>query len=139
MITTSARLCPYHGLAHATLVSYSASQNVIPTFYGVKYVDSNLVDYNKCVEMDGGKYNMLWAPEPKLQALPFGATYDIAAVRPVSFTFLLPLVWTYGCVALPTRCRGFVLAENYYCQYLRNVTDAYASGTTRLGLFWQQQ
>jgi N-acetylneuraminate lyase len=56
-----------------------ACRGVIPTFAGIKYVSNDLEDFQNCLTLDGGKYDMMWAPEPKLQALPFGTTSFVLA------------------------------------------------------------
>lgn len=71
----------------------------IPTWRGVKYVDQNLPDFQRCTEMNCsscpyGKYDMQWANDPKSQAIPYGA-------------------------------KSFVLAENYYAPYILKVLEAY--------------
>jgi len=47
----------------------------LPLLIGVKYVDNNFWEFKRCLELGGGKFKdgMMWAPEPKLQAMPFGA------------------------------------------------------------------
>jgi len=46
-------------------------------------------------QLDGGKYDMMWAPEPKMQALPFGATSFILAEAYYG-SWLLPVLNAYG-------------------------------------------
>jgi len=57
------------------------SKGIIPTFAGIKYVSNDLEDFQLCMQIENGKYKrgMLWAPEPKLQALPFGTTGFVLA------------------------------------------------------------
>jgi len=51
----------------------------IPQFAGMKYVDSDLLAFETCNKMQNGKFKMFWAPEPKLQAMPYGATRFVLA------------------------------------------------------------
>jgi len=45
----------------------------IPSFAGVKYVSSDTMDYFSVIGAYGDSLALLWAPEPKLQAIPLGA------------------------------------------------------------------
>jgi len=73
----------YYHLPGQTGINYkmkdllTASAQVIPTFAGIKYVSDDLEDFQACLAL--GKYDMMWAPEPKLQALPFGTTSFVLA------------------------------------------------------------
>jgi len=56
-----------------------ASRGVVNTLAGAKFVAEDIQDFVECLLMDGGKYRMMWAPNPKLQALPFGAKEFVLA------------------------------------------------------------
>lgn len=40
----------------------------IPTFNGLKFTDENLMEFARCVEFDGGRYNLLWGRDEILLA-----------------------------------------------------------------------
>jgi len=56
-----------------------ASHGIVNNLAGAKYVSDDIQDFVECLHMDGGKYRMMWAPNPKLQALPFGAKEFVLA------------------------------------------------------------
>eukprot|EP01130_Rhizamoeba_saxonica_P005876 TRINITY_DN2325_c0_g1_i4.p1 TRINITY_DN2325_c0_g1~~TRINITY_DN2325_c0_g1_i4.p1 ORF type:complete len:282 (-),score=62.81 TRINITY_DN2325_c0_g1_i4:157-1002(-) len=75
----------YYHIPGTTGINFKMSQILdeaytsLPTLKGVKYVDSDVIDFVKCSEMFKGKYEMFWAPEPKLQAMPFGSKHYVLA------------------------------------------------------------
>lgn len=73
------------------------SVNELPSLAGIKYVDNNLTDFRLCLEFEDGRVNMMWAPEPKIQALPLGTTSYVLA-EPYYAPYLLPVLdyWRMG-------------------------------------------
>eukprot|EP00698_Gefionella_okellyi_P003136 TRINITY_DN12930_c0_g1_i1.p1 TRINITY_DN12930_c0_g1~~TRINITY_DN12930_c0_g1_i1.p1 ORF type:complete len:326 (+),score=73.32 TRINITY_DN12930_c0_g1_i1:38-1015(+) len=59
-----------------------ASLTAIPTLAGIKYVNADFSDFQACVQFSkqhGDKWAIMWAVEPKLAAMPFGATHVVLA------------------------------------------------------------
>ena len=58
----------------------------IPTFAGLKFTDENLMEFSRCVDFEGGRYNMLWGRDEILLAGlaagahgAIGSTYNYSA------------------------------------------------------------
>eukprot|EP00294_Goniomonas_avonlea_P016791 CAMPEP_0114555580 /NCGR_PEP_ID=MMETSP0114-20121206/8826_1 /TAXON_ID=31324 /ORGANISM="Goniomonas sp, Strain m" /LENGTH=313 /DNA_ID=CAMNT_0001740717 /DNA_START=1 /DNA_END=942 /DNA_ORIENTATION=- len=54
----------------------AAAQAVIPTFAGIKYVEDNIETFRN---ISAGNLKIFWAANPKLKAMPFGATRFVLA------------------------------------------------------------
>ena len=77
-ILTGLRFDMYH------FMSLAATR--IPTFAGLKFTDENLMEFARCVEFDGGQYNLLWGRDEILLAGltagaqgAIGSTYNYTA------------------------------------------------------------
>eukprot|EP00947_MAST-08B_sp_MAST-8B-sp1_P000119 g119.t1 len=67
------------GQAHAFLEQADAT-HAIPTLMGIKYTDYNMMDFELCTQVAGGKYNMLYGrDEQALAALQFGADAAVSS------------------------------------------------------------
>lgn len=51
----------------------------MPTLRGVKFVADDMWDFLSASRVQNGKYLLLWAQEPKIRALPFGAKHIVLA------------------------------------------------------------
>ena len=58
----------------------------IPTFAGLKFTDENLMEFSRCVDFEGGRFNMLWGRDEILLAGltagahgAIGSTYNYSA------------------------------------------------------------
>lgn len=80
--------CYYYHIPGTTGYYYPMQQfllksaSAIPTLAGIKYVESNFDDFRACVQLSeqhSGRYQLLWAPEPKLAGMPFGAHHVVLA------------------------------------------------------------
>ena len=57
---------------------FLVQKNLFDNFYGVKYVSDDLWDWLNVVTT-WPQYKMMWASEPKLQALPMKAVHAVLA------------------------------------------------------------
>ncbi|EIP99578.1 dihydrodipicolinate synthase/N-acetylneuraminate lyase [Opitutaceae bacterium TAV1] len=77
------------GLKIKAMDFLAAAKNKIPTLGGIKYTDADLMDYNRALRFDGGRYAILYGKdEMALGALAMGARGFVGG----SYNILSPLL-----------------------------------------------
>lgn len=125
----------YYHIPGATGVDISMSAflpvvtRVIPSFAGVKWVSSDTGDYIHCTKVFGNSLRLLWAPEPKLQAIPLGAQGVILAESFYAGT------WLRMCHAASNGNWRAAYQEQHWKRNIDSIMGQYGGGAAKRALF----